>query len=200
MTLRLLLLAPLFACVLSSAAPERRKFGFQASLGASSGDLRDTTDRNPCLDLGLNAEFEVRPGLAVRGRLDGLFFATAHRTGTGTDTGTAWTRRLDTRVEGWSLGAEGLAAVPGLPRLRLGGGLHAVRWRVDGTSTLVIAGPDGGTVVERNTPAWTRLGASLLADLRITGRTDLEVRLLRSPYGWEGERVNVLQVGLVHQF
>jgi len=64
-----------------------------------------------------------------------------------------------------------------------------------------VTGPDGGgTVEEGNTPAWTRLGLSLGAAVRITPRLRAEARVLTSPYGWEGERVNVFLAGVLWTF
>lgn len=200
MNLRSLFLLSWVATSLCAAEPAMRRYGFQAGVGTSSGDLADTSNDTPCLDLGVHVEFPALPRVWIRARLDNLTFANARRTGTGSDQGVPWVRHLDTRVRAWSLGAEGLAELPGLPRVRLGAGLHAIRWSVASTSTLVIGGPDGGSVVERNTPSWTRLGVSALADLRLGKRVWLEGRLLTSPYGWEGERVNLLTVGLACRF
>ncbi|WP_316412888.1 hypothetical protein [Mesoterricola silvestris] len=141
-----------FVCLPARAEGRDWRFGVQGSLGAASGDLKDTTRGNPSLDLGGFAQRPVREDDQVRFRLDGLFFSAAHRTGTGSTAGVAWTRRLDTRVQGWSLGAEYLFGHPfGLARLRAGGGVAAVRWTVDSTSTLDI--PGAGTVVEASRPA-----------------------------------------------
>jgi hypothetical protein len=176
--------------------------GVQASLGSPSGDLRDTVGGRPGLGLGVRAEWPVRAHGTLRARFDGLFFETAHRVGSGTSNGVDWTRRLDTRVQGWSLGAEFLARdLAWAPRFRFGAGVHAVRWQVDSTSTLEVSGPGAaGTVVEANVPAWTKLGWSLTGDYRITDRLRAEARLLTSPFSWEGERVNVLQLGVLWTF
>ncbi len=187
----------LFACIPARAGDWR--WSALASLGASSGDLKDTAGGGPGLGLGVTAERPVRGEDRLRVRLDGLFLPAAHRTGTGTTAGVDWTRRLDTRVQGWSLGAEYLFDQPfGLRRLSAGGGLAAVRWTVDATSTLDL--PGAGTVVEASRPSWTKLGAALVADCRLTGHLRATARLLSCPYGWEGERVNVAHLGLAWTF
>jgi hypothetical protein len=180
----------------------RAQVGLQASLGATSGDLRDTTGGRPCLDLGAHVEWPVAQHGTLRARFDGMFFETAHRTGSGLSDGVAWNRQLDTQVRGWALGAEYLFRdLPWAPRLRFGGGVHATRWQVDSTSTLEVTGSGTtGTVAEANVPGWTKLGWSLAADYQLTGRLRAEARMLTSPFSWEGERVNVLQLGLLWTF
>lgn len=199
------LVAALAWPVASAAQPDEARgwtWGAQALLGPTSGDLQDTTNHNPCLDLGLHAERPVFGADRIRLRLDGLFFTRVQRRGTGVTEGVAWTRDLDTRVRGWSLGAEYLFQdLLGVKGLAAGGGLHLVRWSVDSTSTLVVLeGPTQGTVVESNTPAWNKAGLSLVADYRLSRRLRAEARILTGPYGWEGERVNVYQLGVLWTF
>lgn len=186
-------------CLSARAGAPDWRFSLQGSLGATSGDLKDTTNGKPCLGLGAFAERPTRGADVFRARLDGLFMSSAHRTGSGSSEGVPWTRRLDTRVQGWSLGAEYLVGHPfGLPRLAAGGGLAVVRWTVDSTSTLVF--PGTGSVVEASKPAWTKVGVTLVADYRMAERLRAQARMLTCPYGWEGERVNVWQMGLAWTF
>lgn len=195
----LLIQSAVLVCSTLAAGDRELRWGAQAGLGRSSGDLGDTTGGRPNLDLGLHLERRVAEHGVLRGRLDGMFFESTHRVGTGVTDGTAWTRQLDTRVQGWALGAEYLVTdLPGLSRFRFGVGAQAVRWSIDSRSTLDVSdGQVSGRVVEANRPVWTRLGLSLVADYRLSRKWRAEARVLTCPYSWEGERVNVLQVGAV---
>ncbi len=178
------------------------QYGFQGSLGVATGDLKDTTRNKPCLSLGGHLDYALAPQQTLRARLDGLFFQSTQQVSAGTSGGNAWTRSLDTKVQGWTLGAEYLIQLfPQEFPVTFGAGVHLVRWSVDSTSTLdLTVGSTTGNVVESSKPAWTKIGISLLASYRINRQLSAEARLLSSAYGWEGERVQVGQLGVVWTF
>jgi len=178
------------------------RWGFQGSLGVSTGDLKDTTRSKPCLSLGGHLDYSLATNQTLRGRLDMLVFQSNQEEASGTSGGNPWTRSLETKVQGWTLGAEYLIQPfsPEIP-VTFGAGLHLVRWSVDSTSTLdLTVGGTTGRVVENTKPTWTKAGISVLAIYRINRRLSAEARLLSSAYGWEGERVHVGQVGLTWTF
>ena len=177
-------------------------WGVQGSLGLSTGDLKDTTSNWPCLSLGGHMDFPMGSKQALRARMDGLFFRSTHEHFKGTGAGDGWDRDLKTKVQGWSLGAEYLLRpLVREPRLTIGAGLHAVRWSVDATSTLdMTVGSNTGRVVETSKPSWTKLGVSLLVAYQIAPHLSAEARVLSSAYGWEGEHVQVGQLGLAWTF
>ena len=100
------------------------------------------------------------PHQTLRARLDGLFFQSTQQSATGVSVGNPWTRNLETKVQGWSLGAEYLIQpFPQTIPVTFGAGLHFVRWSVDSTSTLdLTVGTDTGRVIENSKPAWTKVG------------------------------------------
>lgn len=198
-------LATLLVWVLSlpvAAQGQPFQWGFQGALGLSTGDLKDTTSNKPCLSLGGHLDYPLAAHQTLRARLDGLFFQSTQQQATGVSGGNAWTRNLETKVQGWSLGAEYLIHLfPQKLPVTFGAGMHLVRWSVDSTSTLnLTVGTDTGRVIESSNPAWTKVGFSLLASYRINRNLSAEARLLSSAYGWEGERVQVGQVGVTWTF
>ena len=181
------------------------QWGFQGSLGLPIGDLKDTT-KGPCLSLGGHLDFSLAANQTLRLRLDGLFFQAAEQQAAGVSGGNAWARQLETRVQGWALGAEYLVApFESQSNLTFGAGLQLVRWSMDATSTLALTvgtgpGMSTGTVIGNSKPTWSKLGISLLAAYRINRSLGVEARLLSSAYGWEGERAQVGQFGLTWTF
>lgn len=178
------------------------EWGVQGSLGFSTGDLKDTAGSRPCLGIGVHADYHLSADQTIRARLDALLFRSAHKESAGISAGNPWVRTLDTKAQGWALGAEYLVRpFQREPRLRLGGGVNLVRWSLDSTSDLAItAGENTGTVVLGSRPTWTKVGVSALVTYQISSHLSAEVRLLSSSYGWEGERVQVGQLGLAWTF
>jgi len=204
-----LLIATLLVGVISLPAMAQSRpiqWGVQGSLGLSTGDLKDTANSGPCFSLGGHMDYTVMKGHTLRARVDGMFFQSTNLQSRGTSDGNPWLRSLDTKVRGWSLGAEYLLQpFPRESRLTFGAGLHLVRWSVNNTSTLELtvgtnSGASTGTLVESSTPSWTKVGISLLVAYRITPRLSAEARVLSSGYGWEGERVHLGQIGLAWTF
>ena len=189
-------------CPQASAQTSNGNWGVRGSLGLSTGDLKDTTNNTPGLGLGGFYEYRLTDKQAIQARLDGLLFRSAHRQTTGVSAGTPWTRDLDNQVAAWMLGAEYLMQpIHDQPRLRVGGGLHLVRWVVNDTSRLSLSvGGGPGTVLESSNPTWTKVGLSLVANYRLSPHLSAEARVLSSSYGWQGERVQVAQVGLSWSF
>jgi len=184
------------------AAEPQCQWGVRGFLGAPTGDLKDTTGSAPSLGVDGHVDIRIAAGHTLRASLGMLVFeGTTNRT-TGISDGDPWVRSLETRVKGYTLGGEYLISpIPSVPGLRLGAGLHLVRWMVDATSSLTIqAGAGSGTVVVASSPNWTKAGFSALASYRITPRLSAEARLLTSAYGWQGERVHLGQLGLAWTF
>jgi hypothetical protein len=177
-------------------------WGVQGSLGFPTGDLKDTAGSGLCPGLGVHADFNLSANQTIRARLDGLFFRSARKDSAGTSGGNPWVRTLETKAQGWALGAEYLTRpFQKEPRLRLGIGLNLVKWSLDTTSSLTMtSGTNTGTVVAGSTPTWTKVGVSALATYQLSPRWSAEVRILSSSYGWEGERVQVGQLGLAWTF
>jgi len=190
------------AALPASAQSRSREYGARASVGLATGDLRDTTSNSPCYDLGAFADFHLAENQVIQARLDGLFFPSEHKQSKGTSGGNPWVRDLDTRVKAWTLGAEYLVRpFQGLPRLQLGGGVHLVHWTVDNSSVLTLTvGATSGSVAENSRPTWNKVGLSVVTRYQLSRHLGAEARLLSSAYGWEGERVQVGQLGLSWTF
>lgn len=184
------------------AAEPQWQWGVRGFLGAPTGDLKDTTGSAPSLGVDGHVDVRIADGQTLRASLGVLVFERTTNRTTGTSDGDPWVRTLDTRVKGWTLGGEYLIRpFRSVPGLRLGAGLHLVRWTVDATSSLTLeAGAGAGTVVVASSPNWTKAGISALASYRITPRLSAEARLLTSAYGWQGERVHLGQLGLAWTF
>jgi hypothetical protein len=135
--------------------------------------------------------------------LDEFFFPSHAQQAPGSQGANAWTRTVDAKVTAWSLGPEYLVTpFQGLPRLSIGAGVHLVHWQVQSTDTTVFQLTGGGTstMALTSSPTWNRLGVSLLADCRLTDHLALEARWLTSSYGWQGERTQIAQAGLLWRF
>ncbi len=193
-----------FGLGVSPARAQERslQWGVQGALGLSTGDLKDTADQGLSLNLGGHMDYAVMPGHTLSTRLDGLFFQAARKRSSGSTGGNPWTHDLQTKVQGWTLGAEYILQLfKADSRVSVGGGVHLVRWTVDSTDTLDITTPGGGgRVVDSSNPSWTKVGISLVAGYQISPKVRAEVRVLSSSYGWEGERVQVGQFGLSWTF
>ncbi len=172
-----------------------------AALLFTGGDLKDTAGTGPGLSLGVAISQDLPRGVTLRGRFEGIRFRT-HKSTEHQEADPVYSHRLETGVQGWALGAECL--VHPWPRVRpvsVGAGLHLVRWTMDVTNTLdMTVGTATVRIQERSKPTWNKLGASFLMGYQINRNLGLEARVLFSAYGWEGERVQIGQLGLNWSF
>lgn len=197
------MIALMFGGVLAAQVPSGvdLRWSGHAALLFSGGDLKDTAGTGPGLSLGVAISQDLPRGLTLRGRFEGIRFKT-HKSTEQDGTHSAYSHTLETGVQGWALGAECLVHPwARVSPVSVGAGLHLVRWTLDVTNTLdMTVGMATVRIQEKSKPTWNKLGASLFMGYQINRNLGLEARVLSSAYGWEGERVQIGQLGLNWSF
>jgi len=157
-------------------------------------DLRVTTGAGPDLDLGLHADWQVRPGQAVRTVLDAGWYSGAERL----HAEPTLAQALATRVSDEALGAEYLwrpARFGG--DWELGAGLYLIRWRVASVNQLTTA---GGTFTPSGTSTWIREGLGILAGRWWNPHLETVAKVQLSHYGYENQPTRVASLNVLWQF
>ncbi len=171
----------------------RMSLGLQGGLALPSGDdLRLTAGTG--LDVGVHATWALDTSSDLRTRLDLLTFAQGHQ-----DVAAPLVQHLDTKVQGLALGCEYLYRFNGSAgRWGAGAGLYLIRWSVDSTNRVTVAG--AGIAQSAGTSHWTREGLGLVGSYRITPRLEAEARWISSHYGYENLPARMGTLGLLWRF
>jgi len=158
------------------------------------GDLRVTTGAGLDFDLGLHADWQVRPGQAVRAVLDAGWYSGADRQ----HADPSLAQSLSTRVSNEALGAEYLWRPARLGGdWELGAGLYLIRWRVASVNQLATA---GGTFTPSGTSTWTREGLGVLAGRWWNPHLETVAKVQLSHYGYENQPTRVASLNVLWQF
>jgi hypothetical protein len=170
-------------------------YGAQGALVFPNGeDLRITTGSGLSLDLGIHATWTLDTSSELRPRLDLLTFAQGRQ-----DVTTPLVQHLETKVQGLSLGCEYLYRFQGSAgRWGAGAGLYLIRWSVDSTNRVTVAG--AGVAQNTGTSHWTREGLGLVGTYRITPHLEGEARWISSHYAYENLPARFGTLGLLWRF
>ncbi len=181
--------------LMASEWPKDLSLGVQGGLALPTGDdLSITTGSGLSLDVGIHATWALDTSSDLRTRLDLLTFAQGHQ-----DVAAPLVQHLDTRVQGLALGCEYLYRFNGSTgRWGAGAGLYLIRWSVDSTNRVTVAG--AGIAQSTGTSHWTREGLGLVGSYRITPRLEAEARWVSSHYGYENLPARLGTLGLLWRF
>lgn len=183
------------ACCLPALA-QGPGFGVQGGVVlAKSYDLRKTTGDGLPLTLGIHYDLPFHGRLLVRPRIEYWLFPR----GLESTTGSPLSQGMETRVRALAYGGDCLYRLPGTARsLAAGVGLYLIRWSVNSQDWL--SDNAGDTAATSGKSHWNRQGLSVLANWRLTPRLEAEVRMMRSHYGYENLRADVLLGGVSWHF
>ncbi len=189
------ILFPLWAGMVVMRAEEPLRYGLQLGLAVpSSNDLRVTTGAGLNPTLGAHGEWRFNQKHALRVRIDLQGF----NRGEQVSDSPGVHQEIGTKVRNKSLGGEYLQQLPfDGQRWSLGAGLHLVRWTVASTSRIE---QPGGAFAFSSTSSWTRQGQSLFGSYRWDKRTELELRLMSSHYGYQNQPARTLSLNLLWHF